>query len=141
MVYWYVSSTLYYCYKRPTLQLNPFVIVFKFANIHITIVAVIFGYWAICVTPLFVAFLQANVRVNNHCSMSYKTRPTGDFLKTGKSQKIGCRLCGQLFSLLPIFSRETYTIFTKNDSLSYQPDIKLKLLQKLTRFLIFLFCC
>lgn len=69
-------------------DLNPLVIVFKFANIHITIIAVIFGYWAICVTPLFVAFLQANVRVNNHCSMSYKTRPTGDFLKTGKSRKI-----------------------------------------------------
>nr|DAX00523.1 MAG TPA: hypothetical protein [Bacteriophage sp.] len=42
--------------------------------------------------------------------MSYKTRPTGDFLKTGKSRKIGCRGSGQLFSLLTIFSRETYTI-------------------------------
>ena len=25
----------------------------------------------------------------NYCSMSYKTRPTDDFLKIGKSRKIG----------------------------------------------------
>lgn len=70
--------------------------------------------------------------------MSYKTRPTGDFLKTGKVGKLAAGGSGVIILLtLHIFHVKNIHDFTRNDSLSYQPDIKLKLLQKLTRFLIF----
>lgn len=67
--------------------------------------------------------------------MSYKTRPTGDFLKTGKVGKSAFEF-GEHSSppCLPIFS------FVKlNDSLSYQPDIKTKTTTKVNSVLIF-FC-
>lgn len=53
--------------------------------------------------------------------MSYKTRPTGDFLKTGKVGKSAFEVCGTFFSFyLPhIFFCET-EFFKRNDSLSYQ---------------------
>lgn len=39
--------------------------------------------------------------------MSYKTRPTGDFLKTGKVGKSGVEFVGGFFFLLPKFSCQT----------------------------------
>lgn len=41
--------------------------------------------------------------------MSYKTRPTGDFLKTGKVGKSAFEVNGTFFSLLAIFCETEFS--------------------------------
>lgn len=69
--------------------------------------------------------------------MSYKTRPTAIFFENWKKWK-NLPLIVDNYSPYFIFSCET-EFFKRNDSLSYQPDIKTKTTTKVNSVFDFLF--